>query len=146
MQRYLTAKSIDEARHSLLMSAFVKIPLQLLISCTGVLVFVFYIFQTPPMLFNRVHDAQVVAESDAVGEYAALQQRFDDEAVAVRREPAGPSDTAGVSGVGRAAEGHPRAQAARRRQGEPPATAVFRRELRVSDLHHDAACRSGWSG
>ncbi len=33
VQRYLTAKSIDEARHSLLMSAFVKIPLQLLILC-----------------------------------------------------------------------------------------------------------------
>ena len=31
VQRYLTAKSIDEARQSLMMSAFVKIPLQLLI-------------------------------------------------------------------------------------------------------------------
>ena len=31
VQRYLTAKSVDEARQSLLMSAFVKIPLQLLI-------------------------------------------------------------------------------------------------------------------
>ncbi len=59
MQRYLTARSIDEARHSLLMSAFVKIPLQLLILGTGVLVFVFYTLQTPPMLFNRVHDAEM---------------------------------------------------------------------------------------
>src|SRR6266566_2904017 len=40
VQRYLTAKSIDEARDSLLMSAFVKIPLQLLVLSTGVLVFV----------------------------------------------------------------------------------------------------------
>src|SRR6266849_5189165 len=31
VQRYLTAKSIDEARQSLMMSAYVKIPLQLLI-------------------------------------------------------------------------------------------------------------------
>ena len=61
VQRYLTAKSIDEARQSLLMSAFVKIPLQLLILTTGVLVFVFYLFQTPPMLFNRAYDAQVAA-------------------------------------------------------------------------------------
>src|SRR2546422_894054 len=58
VQRYLTAKSIDEARQSLLMSAFVKIPLQLLILASGVLVFVFYLFETPPMLFNRVHDPQ----------------------------------------------------------------------------------------
>src|SRR3989441_5034231 len=53
VQRYLTAKSIDEARQSLLMSAFVKIPLHLLTLSTGVVVFVYYLFQTPPMLFNR---------------------------------------------------------------------------------------------
>lgn len=78
VQRYLTAKSINEGRHSLLMSAFLKIPLQLLVLVTGVLVFVFYIFQTPPMLFNRAHDAQVMTSSRA-GEYAELQRRFDDE-------------------------------------------------------------------
>src|SRR5947207_3331414 len=47
VQRYLTARSIDEARSSLMMSAYVKIPLQLLVLSTGVLVFVFYVFQTP---------------------------------------------------------------------------------------------------
>src|SRR3954464_10412593 len=61
VQRYLTAKSIDEARQSLMMSAYVKIPLQLLILGTGVLVFVFYLFRTPPMLFNRAYDAQILA-------------------------------------------------------------------------------------
>jgi len=78
VQRYLTAKSIDEARHSLLMSAFVKIPLQLLILSCGVLVFVFYLFQAPPMLFNRVHDTEVAAGPRGA-EYAALQQTFDAE-------------------------------------------------------------------
>src|ERR1700681_2685759 len=82
-QRYLTAKSIDEARHSLLMSAFVKIPLQLLILGAGVLVFVFYLFQTPPMLFNRVYDARVAAGPRA-GEYASLERDFD-AAIAARR-------------------------------------------------------------
>jgi solute:Na+ symporter, SSS family len=90
VQRYLTAKSIDEARQSLLMSAFVKIPLQLLILTTGVLVFVFYLFQTPPMLFNRVYDAQVAA-SPRAGEYAALERAFDGE-VAARREAAARND------------------------------------------------------
>src|SRR5580765_2058662 len=75
VQRYLTAKSIDEARHSLLMSAYVKIPLQLLILTSGVLVFVFYLFQTPPMLFNQVYDPQV-ANSPAGGEYLALERDF----------------------------------------------------------------------
>ena len=82
VQRYLTAKSIDEARSSLMMSAYVKIPLQLLVLSTGVLVFVFYVFQTPPMLFNRAYEAQVAA-SPYGGQYLALQQRFDAE-IAVR--------------------------------------------------------------
>src|SRR5205823_11810709 len=75
VQRYLTAKSVDEARQSLLMSAYVKIPLQLLILTSGVLVFVFYLFQTPPMLFNRTYDARVAASPQA-GEYAALERQF----------------------------------------------------------------------
>src|SRR5881409_45226 len=84
VQRYLTAKSIDEARRSLMMSAYVKIPLQLLILTSGVLVFVFYLFQTPPMLFNRAYDAQVAAGPHAA-EYAALEQTFDRE-IATRRD------------------------------------------------------------
>lgn len=91
VQRYLTAKSIDEGRHSLLMSAFVKIPLQLLVLGTGVLVFVFYIFQPPPMLFNRVHDAQVQSGPYAA-EYANLQRAFDQE-VATRRQAGSGNDT-----------------------------------------------------
>jgi Na+/proline symporter len=75
VQRYLTAKSIDEGRHSLLMSAFVKIPLQALVLLTGVLVFVFYLFNQPPMLFNRVH-AETVERSARAGEYRALEAEF----------------------------------------------------------------------
>ena len=75
VQRYLTAKSIDEARQSLLMSAFFKIPLQALILLTGVLVFVFYLFNQPPMLFNPVHDPAVEASGRA-GEYAELKREF----------------------------------------------------------------------
>ncbi len=56
VQRYLTAKSVDEARSSLLMSAYWKIPLQALILLVGVLVFVFYLFTPAPMLFNPQHE------------------------------------------------------------------------------------------
>ena len=75
VQRYLTAESVDAGRRSLLMSAFVKIPLQALILLTGVLVFTFYLFQTPPMLFNPVHEAEVQASSRAA-EWAALDTEF----------------------------------------------------------------------
>ena len=75
VQRYLTAKSVNEGRQSLLMSAFFKIPLQALVLLTGVLVFVFYLFNQPPMLFNRVH-AERVAGSARAGEYHALESDF----------------------------------------------------------------------
>ena len=90
VQRYLTAKSVDEARHSLLMSGFVKIPLQLLILTSGVLVFVFYLFETPPMLFNHAYAAHVAA-SPAAGEYAALELDFV-AAIAARRAAASQND------------------------------------------------------
>ena len=75
VQRYLTAKSIDEGRHSLLMSAFVKIPLQALVLLTGVLVFVFYLFNQPPMLFKQLH-ADAIEHSARAGEYHELQAEF----------------------------------------------------------------------
>lgn len=74
VQRYLTARSVDEARSSLLMSAYWKIPLQALVLLVGILVFVFYQFQAPPLLYNPAHEARVVAERG--GEYAALQERY----------------------------------------------------------------------
>ena len=76
VQRYLSARSVDEARTSLLVSAYWKIPLQALVLLVGVLTFTFYLFTRPPMLFNGTHDAQVLA-SERSAEYAALQQRFD---------------------------------------------------------------------
>ncbi len=83
VQRYLTAKSIDEARTSLFMSAYWKIPLQALVMIIGVFMFLFYVFTPPPMLFNRAHD-QRVRDSARAGEYVALEQKFG-EAVAARK-------------------------------------------------------------
>jgi solute:Na+ symporter, SSS family len=92
VQRYLTARSENESRRSLLMSAYVKIPLQLLILGTGVLVFVYYTFQAPPMLFNRTHDASVAA-SPFASEYVGLQREFD-SALAERQLAATSGDRA----------------------------------------------------
>lgn len=74
VQRYLTARSVDEARSSLLMSAYWKIPLQALVLLVGILVFVFYQFQAPPLLYNPAHEARVVAERGSA--YEALQERY----------------------------------------------------------------------
>jgi solute:Na+ symporter, SSS family len=72
-QRYLTARSVPEARRSLLMSAYWKIPLQALVLILGVLVFVFYIFQTPPLLYNSAHEKKVLEGDRAAYETLATQ-------------------------------------------------------------------------
>src|SRR6185295_9462272 len=81
-----TARSEDEARSSLMLTAFVKIPLQFLVLSIGVLVFLFYLFQAQPMLFNRAYDPQVASGSHAA-EYQRLQERFD-QALAARQQAA----------------------------------------------------------
>lgn len=86
VQRYLTAKSEHAARHSLLMSAYWKIPLQLLVLFVGVFVYLFYLFTPPPMLFNRTQDERM-RESARGAEYQALDQRFT-VAVDARRQAA----------------------------------------------------------
>ncbi len=76
VQRYLTAKSLKQARHSLLMSAFVKVPLQVLVLLVGVFMFLYYVFHQPPMLFNAQATPQI-AQSARAGEYQQLQGQFD---------------------------------------------------------------------
>ena len=75
VQRYLTAKSVNEGRHSLFMSAFVKIPLQALILLTGVLMFVYFLFHQGPMLF-RPDAVRAVEASRRAADYAALEGEY----------------------------------------------------------------------
>ena len=74
VQRFLTAKSVEQARSSLLISAYWKIPLQAGVLLVGVLVFVFYVFQPSPMLFNPTHDRRVRETQPA--QYQALATRY----------------------------------------------------------------------
>jgi Na+/proline symporter len=76
VQRFLTAKSVGEGRTSLLMSAFVKIPMQFLILLVGVLVFVFYQFQPPPMIFNRVEQTKM-EQGGRASDYSALNAEYE---------------------------------------------------------------------
>ena len=86
VQRHLTAKSVNEARSSLLMSAYWKIPLQALVLIVGVLVFIYYTFQAPPLLFNPAHETEVrQAEAAAYAELQARHQAaFEEREMAAR--------------------------------------------------------------
>jgi len=83
VQRFLTAKSVDEGRTSLLMSAFLKIPMQFFILLIGVLVFVFYQFTAPPVVFN----ASETEKSRANVQFQRIESDFT-RAHAARRDAA----------------------------------------------------------
>ncbi len=72
VQRYLTGRSLKESRMGLMLNAFVKVPMQCLILSVGVLLFVFYHFEAPPVVFNAAEVALVEASPQA-GEFGALE-------------------------------------------------------------------------
>jgi SSS family solute:Na+ symporter len=52
--RYLTGASIAESRLGLIFNGLLKIPMQFLILFIGILVYVFYLFNQPPVFHNQV--------------------------------------------------------------------------------------------
>jgi SSS family transporter len=86
VQRYLTARSVDAARQSLLMSAYWKIPLQVIVLLVGVLVFVFYTFNPGPLIFSTDADSRLKSGS-ASQAYSELESEFR-AAYASRRQAA----------------------------------------------------------
>ncbi|MFV2007996.1 MAG: sodium/solute symporter, partial [Longimicrobiales bacterium] len=81
VQRYLTAKSLKQSRLALIFNAFVKVPMQFLILSIGVLLFVFYHFEQPPLIFNSAEVAVVEAShlGDDYRDLTAQQTRLHGE-------------------------------------------------------------------
>src|SRR5580698_8310027 len=79
VQRYLTGKSIAQSKLSLLFNAMAKVPMQFFILFVGAMVFVFYLFQQPPMLFQSTAMNAIQGESGPVEEQFARgwQERRD---------------------------------------------------------------------
>lgn len=73
VQRYLTGKSIAQSRLSLIFNAAAKIPMQFFILFIGAVVFVFFVFQKPPVLFQPAD----LARAETKAAFAQVQQRFD---------------------------------------------------------------------
>jgi Na+/proline symporter len=83
VQRYLTGKSIAQSRLSLIFNAVAKIPMQFFILFIGAMVFVFFVFQAPPVLFHPVELENVRNDP----RFPAIERRYD-EALANRRDAA----------------------------------------------------------
>jgi Na+/proline symporter len=75
VQRYLSGSSLRESRLGLMFNAMLKIPMQFFILLLGVMVFVFYQFEQPPVFFNQAAWHQAVRH-DPEGKLHGLQQEF----------------------------------------------------------------------
>ena len=75
VQRYLTARSLKQSRLSLIFNAFVKVPMQFFILAIGVLLFVFYHFERPPLIFNPAEREQLEASQHG-HKFTHLQQEY----------------------------------------------------------------------
>ncbi len=77
VQRYLTGKSIAQSRLSLLFNAVAKVPMQFSILFIGAIVFVFYTFEKPPLLFHPTELNRLEQPAHATT-YEPLAARYDD--------------------------------------------------------------------
>jgi len=76
VQRYLSGRSLTESRLSLLFNAFLKVPMQFLILLTGVLVFIFFHFHRPPLVWNAA-ELRKLEERAPAGELARVTAQFE---------------------------------------------------------------------
>jgi len=75
VQRYITGPSLRESRLGLMFNAVLKIPMQFFILLLGVMLFVFYQFEQPPVFFNQSAWREAVRH-DPDGKLQGLQQEF----------------------------------------------------------------------
>lgn len=93
VQRFLTGRSVAQSRLSLLFNAMAKVPMQFFILFVGAMVFVFYLFNQPPLLFQK----EAMKTLSAQPEYARIQTDFD-TAFHKREQAAGDLNAARKSG------------------------------------------------
>lgn len=75
--RYLTGESITQSRLGLVMNGLLKIPMQFLILLVGVLVFVFYQFNSSPVFFNKV-ETNKLRTSQYAPEFVAIEKQYNE--------------------------------------------------------------------
>jgi SSS family solute:Na+ symporter len=124
VQRYLCGASLRESRLGLMFNALFKIPMQFFILLLGVLIFVFYQFERPPVFFNKAAWAYQEAHGSAA-KLHALEGDFNTAHADERRQlqawlDARHSGNRAAEEAARAAssEAHGRVEAARTETGK----------------------------
>ncbi|MDR6968589.1 Na+/proline symporter [Flavobacterium arsenatis] len=75
VQRYLSGRSIRESQMGLVFNGLMKVPMQFFILLTGVMVYVFFQFQTLPINFNP-NSKKTIATSIYAEEYKSLEEKL----------------------------------------------------------------------
>lgn len=76
VQRYLSGKSLSESRLGLMMNGLLKVPMQFIILFIGVMVFVFYQYNQPPVFFNDTVKEKVY-ETAYADDFRALESEYE---------------------------------------------------------------------
>jgi Na+/proline symporter len=77
VQRYLSGQSIAQSRLGLLFNGMFKVPMQFVILFIGVTVFVFHLFNRPPVFFNTPTWARVAATSEHAPALRDIEARHE---------------------------------------------------------------------
>lgn len=79
VQRYLSGRSVKQSQMGLIMNGLLKVPMQFFILLVGVMVFVFYQFNSAPLHFNpsAVKDVQNSQYAEAYNALESQKQELD---------------------------------------------------------------------
>jgi SSS family transporter len=81
VQRYLSGRSVKESQRGLIFNGLLKVPMQFFILLVGVMVFVFYQFNSSPLNFNPSAVKEVMAS-----EYASEYQVLEDQKTTIEKQ------------------------------------------------------------
>lgn len=76
--RYLGGKSLTESRLGLMFNGLLKIPMQFIILFIGVMVFVFYQFNQPPLFFNQAAVDQIKTNQASNVAYEETEEAYQE--------------------------------------------------------------------
>ena len=76
VQRYLTGQSVAQSRIGLLFNGMAKVPMQFIILFIGVMVFVFFQFERPPIFFNPTGLEQIRG-SQYADRFAEVERNYE---------------------------------------------------------------------
>lgn len=93
VQRYLGGKSLKESRFGLMFNGIIKIPMQFFILLVGVMTFISFQFNQPPIVFNKVPtdiDMETQQKLDNIeGEFAAVFSEKKEALVSIHEDGGG---------------------------------------------------------